>query len=160
MEEQSLLRSQLARPACPGVICSVPLMLLIFRDGRLKLIPIQFGLGQGCDTCRVPLLLLIVCKRRFKAYSNKVRSGPGNNGMLEYWVRVKILNPNIPSLHLSMSEARVNNSETPLTSISCRISGTFIKASHGMVKKMIHLSPWLAANRHWQQQDHLPCDTR
>ena len=38
-----------ACPACPGVICRVPLMLLIFRDRRLKLIPIQFGLGQGCD---------------------------------------------------------------------------------------------------------------
>ncbi len=36
-------------------------------------------------TCRVPLLLLIFCNRRFKAYSNKVRSGPGNIGTLERW---------------------------------------------------------------------------
>jgi hypothetical protein len=34
-------------------------------------------------TCRVPLLLLIFCKRRFKAYLNKVRSGPGKIGILE-----------------------------------------------------------------------------
>ncbi len=33
-------------------------------------------------TRRMPLLLLMFCHRRFKAYSKKVRSGPGKNGKL------------------------------------------------------------------------------
>ncbi len=30
-----------------GATCRVPLLLLVFRDRRSKLIPIKFGLGQG-----------------------------------------------------------------------------------------------------------------
>ncbi len=37
-------------------------------------------------TCSVPLLLLIFCNRRFKAYSNKVRSGPGNSDC-GFWIK-------------------------------------------------------------------------
>jgi len=42
--------------------------------------PSHFGLlisARPGAICKVPLLLLIFCNRRFKAYSSKVWSGPG-----------------------------------------------------------------------------------
>ena len=95
----------LARPACPGATprwdarqrinqvwargttClknAVATMTFAIEDLKLILQSSVWARARPGATRRVPLLLLIFCSRSFKAYSNNVRSGPGNDGYNEF----------------------------------------------------------------------------